>query len=113
MKYKLLIMIIINCSLLYNSIHNMLLRGKCHDIIPILFGGNLTALIKKMGNIRPVAVGYYRRKLAATYANTHPSNRLLDFFLPIQLNVGVSGKYKVAVHACQRYVAKCQKIMSM
>ena len=41
------------------SFINMLLDGRCHpDVIPVLFGGNLTALQKKAGGIRPIAVGY-------------------------------------------------------
>jgi hypothetical protein len=51
---------------------NCLLDGKCHpDVIPILFGGNLIALEKKTGGIRPIAIGYVWRRLAAKCANTH------------------------------------------
>ena len=36
-----------------SSLINLLLEGKCHpDVILILFGGNLTALVKKSGGIR-------------------------------------------------------------
>ena len=39
---------------------NMLLKGQCAtEVIPFLFGANLTALTKKSGGIRPIAVGYY------------------------------------------------------
>ena len=42
-----------------SSLINLLLEGKCHpDVIPVLFGGNLTALVTKSGSIRPIAVGY-------------------------------------------------------
>ena len=45
---------------------NMLLEGKYHpDVIPILFGGNLTASVKKTGGVRPIAVGYTWRRVAA------------------------------------------------
>ena len=38
---------------------NSLLEGKCHSAVaPILFGGNLIALEKKSGGIRPIAIGY-------------------------------------------------------
>ncbi len=41
---------------------NMLLRGQCpSQVIPILFGANLTALSKKSGGIRPITVGCYWR----------------------------------------------------
>ena len=40
-----------------SSLINFLLEGKCQpDVIPILFGGNLTALVKKSGGIRPIAL---------------------------------------------------------
>jgi hypothetical protein len=43
---------------------NALLRGQCaRDVIPILFGASLTALEKKTGGIRPIAVGYFWRRL--------------------------------------------------
>ena len=48
----------------------MLFDGRCHpDVMPVLFGGNLTALQKKAGGIRPVAVGYTWRRIAAKYNN--------------------------------------------
>jgi hypothetical protein len=85
---------------------NMLLKGNCPaDVVPILFGGNLTALIKKSGGIRPIAVGYYWRRLSAKCANAYASKKLYDFFSPIQLGVGVSGGCEAAIHACRRYVA--------
>jgi hypothetical protein len=85
---------------------NMLLKGNCPaDVVPILFGGNLTALIKKSGGIRPIAVGYYWRRLSAKCANASASKKLYDFFSPIQLGVGVSGGCEAAIHVCRRYVA--------
>ena len=51
---------------------NMLLEGKCHpDVAPILFGGNLIALEKKSGGIRPIAIGYTWRRIAAKSANAY------------------------------------------
>ena len=39
---------------------NMLLKGQCATkVITFLVGTNLTALIKKSGGIRSIAVGYY------------------------------------------------------
>ena len=50
---------------------NMLLTGRCPDfVIPVFFGGNLIALEKKCGGIRPIAIGYTLRRLAAN-ALTH------------------------------------------
>jgi Reverse transcriptase (RNA-dependent DNA polymerase) len=87
------------------SFVNMLLDGKCHpDVIPILFGGNLTALVKKSGGIRPIAVGYTWRRIAAKCANAYAIGLLNTYFAPIQLGVGVSGGCEAAVHATRRFV---------
>ena len=51
---------------------NMLLRGELPDEIrKIIFGGTLIALQKKTGGIRPIAVGYMLRRLAAKCANAY------------------------------------------
>ena len=66
-----------------SSLINLLLEGKSHpDVIPILFGGNLTALVKKSGGIRPIAVGYTWRRIAAKCANSYAMSRLGDYFAP-------------------------------
>ena len=89
---------------------NHLLQGHCpSEVVPFLFGGSLTALTKKTGGIRPIAVGYYWRRLAAKCANTYASAKLLDYFNPIQLGVGVRGGCEAAVHACRRYVTSMQE----
>jgi hypothetical protein len=84
---------------------NMLLRGRCaQEIVPYLFGGNLTALVKKTGGIRPIAVGYFWRRLTAKCANTFAAIKLASYFSPIQLGVGVPGGCEAAIHACRRYM---------
>jgi hypothetical protein len=84
---------------------NMLLRGNCApEVVPILFGANLTALVKKSGGIRPIAVGYYWRRLCAKCANYFASSKLASYFSPIQLGVGVPGGCEAAVHSCRRYL---------
>ena len=51
---------------------NLLLAGECHpEVTPYLFGGNLLALAKPSGGIRPIAVGYVWRRLAAKCANSY------------------------------------------
>ena len=88
-----------------SSLMNLLLEGKCHpDVIPILFGGNLTALVKKSGGIRPIAVGYTWRRLAAKCANSNAMSRLGDYFAPIPLGVGVGGGSESAAHATRRFM---------
>ena len=84
---------------------NMLLDGRCHpDVMPVLFGGNLTALQKKAGGIRPIAVGYTWRRIAAKCANAYAITKLADYFAPFQLGVGVSDGCEAAVHATRRFV---------
>ena len=83
---------------------NTLLEGKCHpDVVPILFGGNLIALEKKSGGIRPIAIGYTWRRIAAKCANAYATSVLSSYLCPIQLGVGVSGGCEAAVHASRRF----------
>ena len=83
----------------------MLLDGRCHpDVMPVLFGGNLTALQKKAGGIRPIAVGYTWRRIAAKCANAYATIKLADYFAPIKLGIGVSGGCEAAVHTTRRFV---------
>jgi Reverse transcriptase (RNA-dependent DNA polymerase) len=83
---------------------NTLLEGKCHpDVAPILFGGNLIALEKKSGGIRPIAIGYTWRRIAAKCANAYATCVLASYLSPIQVGVGVSGGCEAAVHASRRF----------
>jgi hypothetical protein len=83
---------------------NTLLDGKCHqDVAPVLFGGNLIALEKKSGGIRPIAIGYTWRRIAAKCANAYATCVLSSYLSPIQLGVGVSGGCEAAVHASRRF----------
>ena len=87
------------------AVINLLLQGKCAlAAVPVLFGGNLTALSKPSGGVRPISVGYYWRRLAAKCANTHATTKLAPYFLPLQLGVGVKDGCEAAIHAGRRYV---------
>ena len=84
---------------------NMLLDGKCSPAVtPILFGGTLMALEKKTGGIRPIAIGYTLRRIAAKCANAHATAVLADYLQPLQLGVGTPGGCEAAVHATRRYM---------
>ena len=84
---------------------NMLLDGKCHPAVrPILFGGKLTVLAKNSGGIRPIDVGYIRRRIASKCANAFAMNKLGDYLAPTQLGVGVSCGCEAAVHATRRFI---------
>jgi len=50
-------------------------------------GGSLLAFQKKLGGIRPIAIGYSK-----------------DTFNPSQLGVGVSGGCEAAIHATRRSI---------
>jgi hypothetical protein len=84
---------------------NGLLDGKCNpEVLPVFFGGRLIALEKKSGGIRPIAVGYTWRRIAAKCANAHAIEMLKDYLQPSQLGVGVPGGCEAAVHATRRFV---------
>ena len=84
---------------------NLLLDGRCPaTVAPVLFGGNLIGLDKKDGGIRPIAIGYVWRRLAAKCANSYAITRLASRFSPTQLGVGVKGGCEAAVHASRRFV---------
>lgn len=70
----------------------------------IIFGGRLVALQKKDGGIRPIAVGYTLRRIAAKCANAFVINRRSDALKPIQIGVGVSGGAEAAVHASRKLI---------
>src|SRR6218665_780341 len=84
---------------------NLLLRGECPPSVrPTLFGGNLIALNKETGGLRPIAIGYVWRRLAAKCANKHAVSKLSSFFAPVQLGIAVPGGCEAAVHATRRFI---------
>ena len=84
---------------------NCLMQGEIHSqVSPVLFGGNLIALEKKSGGVRPIAIGYTLRRIAAKCANSYAVSQLADYFSPIQLGVGVLGGCEAAVHSTRRYI---------
>jgi hypothetical protein len=57
------------------------MQGKCpSSVTPIFFGGRLLALQKKLGGIRPIAIGYSLRRLAAKCVSKYALNILKDTF---------------------------------
>jgi len=75
------------------------------SIIPNLFGASLTALKKKTGGIRPIAVGLVWRRLAAKVVVSRVTPELEKKFSPHQLGVGVRGGAEAGAHAARRYWA--------
>ena len=84
---------------------NMLLNGDCPDAVrKILFGGRLIAIGKKDGGVRPIAIGYTWRRLAAKCANAYATSKVTSYLSPIQVGVGVKGGCEATVHAVRRYL---------
>ena len=84
---------------------NCLLQGHIHpQVSPVLFCGNLIALEKKSGGIRPIAVGYTLRRIAAKCTDNYATNQLTGYFSSIQLGIGTPGGSEAAVHATRRFI---------
>src|SRR6218665_2935560 len=60
---------------------------------------------KNTGGLRPIAIGYYWRRLASKCANKHASDQAAAYLSPKQLGVGVPGGCEAAVHATRRFIA--------
>ena len=85
---------------------NMVLSGSCpSQIIPLFFGARLIALNKKSGGVRPIAVGCVLRRLIAKCAVSFSVSKLVSYFSPRQLGVGIHGGCEAAVHAARRFLS--------
>ena len=58
---------------------------------------------KKDGELRPIAIGYTLRCLAAKCADTYATAKLASHFAPIQLGIGTPEGAEAAFHAVRRY----------
>jgi Reverse transcriptase (RNA-dependent DNA polymerase) len=84
---------------------NFILEGKTPSFVRgALFGATLLAIGKKCGGVRPIAVGYVWRRLAAKVACRHVRDRASQLLAPHQLGFGVSGGAESAVRAARRFV---------
>ena len=70
----------------------------------LLFSSNLTALRKKDGGIRPVAVGNVFRRLAAKAWCYVVSRAVSHELLPYQLGVSLRGGAEAAIHAVRTFI---------
>ena len=83
----------------------MMLSGSLiQPIREVIFEGRLIALKKKDDGIRPIAIGYTLRRLAAKCVNSHVITARGNELKPIQVGVGVSGGVKAGFHAVRRFV---------
>ena len=84
---------------------NMLLRGEFNrEVIPSLFGGNVIALEKKSGGLRPIAIDYTLRRIAVQCANNFALSSFGNKLLPTQLGLGSSGGCETALHANKWFI---------
>ena len=84
---------------------NHVIEGRTPPSIrPFFFGANLTALQKKDGGVRPIAVGCTLRRLIAKLAGRKVMEEMGELLLPRQLGYGVRGGAEAAVHAARLYL---------
>ena len=77
---------------IFTDIINLMLAGKFDSQINmVIYGGRLIALSKKYGGVRPIAVEYVLRRLAAKCANSHVIEDRSKILQPTQVGVGVAG----------------------
>ena len=87
----------------------VVLQGKVPmSIRPFFFGASLTALTKKEGGIRPIAVDCTLCRLAAKVAGFRVRDKMAALLAPRQLGYGVRGGAEAAVHAARLYVQDLQ-----
>ena len=74
------------------------------DTCPFYFGTSLTALNKKDGGVRPIAVGCTPRCLVAKVASRSVMVRMGQYLAPLQLGYGTPLGAEAAIHASKLYL---------
>ncbi|XP_055341049.1 uncharacterized protein LOC129590060 [Paramacrobiotus metropolitanus] len=86
---------------------NFIVAGKLpEELRPALFGANLTALSKKDGGVRPIAVGNVLRRLAAKIVAKRCGKKAMELFTPVQVGCGTRGGAEGAVHAVRSFISE-------
>jgi len=71
---------------------NIILEGKTPiSVRRVLFGAKLLALTKKNGGVRPIAVGYLWRRLAAKVACRYVNEAMASLLASRQVGFGIPG----------------------
>ena len=84
----------------------LVLEGRTPPSVrPFFFGATLTALNKKGGGVRPIAVGCTLRRLVAKVAGNKVREDMVALLAPRQLGYGVRGGVEAAVHATRQYLS--------
>ena len=87
--------------------NEIVFKGKVPiEACSFFYGGNLIALSKKCGGIRPIAIGNTLRRLASKIAMSSITELQKDLFWPHQLGVGVKLGGEIACHAIREFVTK-------
>ncbi len=81
-----------------NHVHN---GGVPETFCPLFYGASLTALKKKSGGIRPIAVGSTWRRLAAKVIISRITPDLVGYLAPHQLGVGIKGGAEIGAHTAR------------
>ena len=88
------------------SLVTLVLEGKTPPSIrPFFFEARLTALTKKSGGVRPIAVGCTLRRLISKCACLHALASIPDVLAPHQLGFGIAAGVEAAIHASRVYLA--------
>lgn len=86
-------------------LNDLLLSGKVPDsVCPVFFGANLTALLKKNGGIRPIAVGNTIRRLSAKIICNRVRNEVSNYLKPKQMGFGIPGGAEAIVHSARDFL---------
>ena len=87
----------------------LVLEGRTPPSVrPFFFGATLTALNKKGGGVRPIAVGCTLRRLVAKIAGNKARDDMVALLAPRQLGFGVRSGAEAAVHATRQYLSSLQ-----
>src|SRR5208283_1894176 len=82
-----------------------LLLGKVPaDVCPFLYGASLTALRKKDGGLRPIAVGNTLRRLAGKIISRRLMVSMGDLLRPRQVGYGTRGGAEAVVHLTRAFI---------
>jgi len=73
------------------------------DVSKIFFGASLTALMKGVDDVRPIAVGIVWRRMAGKIACYNVRDSLVEKLKPVQLGFGVQGGAESLVHDVRRF----------
>ena len=93
------------------SFTQLVLEGRSPTSIrPFFFGANLTALQKKQGGFRPIAVGCTLWRLAAKVAGSKVKAEMGVFLAPRQLGYGIKGGAEAAVHAARLFLGELNPV---